>query len=50
VAGEQAEAAEAAANGGAGMAVVWIVGALLVLAAGTAVALRRSRSAEKVDA
>jgi methionine-rich copper-binding protein CopC len=37
-----AEAAEAAANGGAGMAVVWIVGALLVLAAGTAVALRRS--------
>ncbi|NRQ36760.1 copper resistance protein CopC [Nonomuraea sp. NN258] len=38
-----AEAAEAAANGGAGMAVVWIVGALLVLAAGTAVALRRAR-------
>ncbi|MFC5822258.1 copper resistance CopC family protein [Nonomuraea insulae] len=40
--GTSAEAAEAAANGGAGMAVVWIVGALLVLAAGTAVALRRS--------
>jgi hypothetical protein len=40
--GAGAEAAEAAANGGAGMAVVWIVGALLVLAAGTAVALRRS--------
>ncbi|WP_063780733.1 copper resistance CopC family protein [Nonomuraea sp. SBT364] len=39
-----AAAAEAAANGGAGMAVVWIVAALLVLAAGTAVALRRSRS------
>ncbi|MGI5288434.1 copper resistance CopC family protein [Nonomuraea polychroma] len=37
-----AEATEAAANGGAGMAVVWIVGALLVLAAGTAVALRRA--------
>ncbi|WP_101788583.1 copper resistance CopC family protein [Nonomuraea indica] len=40
---QRAEAYEAAANGGAGMAVVWIVGALLVLAAGTAVALRRSR-------
>ncbi|MEU7852924.1 copper resistance CopC family protein [Nonomuraea sp. NPDC049141] len=39
-----ADAAEAAANGGAGMAVVWIVGALLVLAAGTAVALRRART------
>ncbi|HEX4813739.1 MAG TPA: copper resistance CopC family protein [Nonomuraea sp.] len=39
--GQNAEAAEAAANGGAGMAVVWIVGALLILAAGTAVALRR---------
>ncbi|MEV0620732.1 copper resistance CopC family protein [Nonomuraea sp. NPDC050404] len=41
--GSSADAAEAAANGGAGMAVVWIVGALLVLAAGTAVALRRNR-------
>ncbi|MFI6904993.1 copper resistance protein CopC [Nonomuraea sp. NPDC050394] len=37
-----ARAAEAAANGGAGMAVVWIVGALLLLAAGTVIALRRS--------
>ncbi|MFG1707919.1 copper resistance protein CopC [Nonomuraea sp. M3C6] len=43
--GSSADAAEAAANGGAGMAVVWIVGALLVLAAGTAVALRRSSGA-----
>jgi methionine-rich copper-binding protein CopC len=43
--GSSAEAAEAAANGGAGMAVVWIVAALLVLAAGTAVALRRSTPA-----
>ena len=41
---DAADAAEAAANGGAGMAVVWIVGALLVLAAGTAVALRRART------
>ncbi|MFG3441996.1 copper resistance CopC family protein [Nonomuraea sp. NPDC047897] len=41
---QRAEAYEAAANGGAGMAVVWIVGALLLLAAGTAVALRRSRT------
>ncbi|NUR90964.1 MAG: copper resistance protein CopC [Nonomuraea sp.] len=40
--GASAEAAEAAANGGAGMAVVWIVAALLLLAAGTVVALRRS--------
>ncbi|WP_162795422.1 copper resistance CopC family protein, partial [Nonomuraea lactucae] len=39
-AAQRAEAVEAAANGGAGMAVLWIVGALLVLAAGTAVALR----------
>ncbi|MFI6733108.1 copper resistance protein CopC [Nonomuraea sp. NPDC050451] len=45
-----AQAAEAAANGGAGMAVVWIVGALLLLAAGTAVALRRSRPAETAPA
>ncbi|GAA2203864.1 hypothetical protein GCM10009850_000540 [Nonomuraea monospora] len=42
VGGSSADAAEAAANGGAGMAVVWVVGALLVLAAGTAVALRRT--------
>ncbi|MGW7478283.1 copper resistance protein CopC [Nonomuraea muscovyensis] len=40
---QRAEVYEAAANGGAGMAVVWIVGALLLLAAGTAVALRRAR-------
>ncbi|MEO3868977.1 copper resistance CopC family protein [Nonomuraea sp. B12E4] len=44
--GTGADAAEAGAGGGAGMAVVWIVGALLVLAAGTVVALRRSRSDE----
>ncbi|WP_226899890.1 copper resistance CopC family protein [Nonomuraea phyllanthi] len=44
-AAKDAAAAEAAAGGGAGMAVVWIVGALLLLAAGTAVALRRSRPA-----
>ncbi|MFI7150659.1 copper resistance protein CopC [Nonomuraea sp. NPDC050022] len=44
-----AEAAEAAANGGAGMAVVWIVGALLVLAAGTAVSLRRARTPAPAD-
>ncbi|WP_176903197.1 copper resistance CopC family protein [Nonomuraea maritima] len=37
-----ADAAEAAANGGAGMAVLWIAGALVLLAAGTVVALRRS--------
>lgn len=36
------QAAEAAANGGAGMAVVWLGAALLILAAGTVVALRRS--------
>jgi copper resistance protein C len=40
--GDSAQAAEAAANGGAGMAVVWIVAALLLLAAGTTVALRRA--------
>jgi methionine-rich copper-binding protein CopC len=43
--GTSAQAAEAAAGGGAGMAVVWIVGALLLLAAGTAVALRRANTA-----
>ncbi|MEU7000630.1 copper resistance CopC family protein [Nonomuraea sp. NPDC046570] len=37
-----AQAAEAAANGGAGMAIVWVVGALLLLGAGTIVALRRA--------
>ncbi|NUW42874.1 copper resistance CopC family protein [Nonomuraea rhodomycinica] len=45
-AADSARAAEAAANGGAGMAVVWIVAALLLLAAGTGVALRRARPAE----
>lgn len=40
-----AEAAEAAANGGAGMAVVWIAGALVLLAAGTVLALRRANPA-----
>jgi methionine-rich copper-binding protein CopC len=45
-----AAAAEAAANGGAGMAVVWIVAALLVLAAGTAVALRRANPRPPADA
>ncbi|MBN6055352.1 copper resistance protein CopC, partial [Nonomuraea sp. RK-328] len=45
-AADSARAAEAAANGGAGMAVVWIVAALLLLATGTAVALRRARPAD----
>lgn len=36
-----AQAAEAAANGGAGMAIVWVVGALVLLGAGTVIALRR---------
>ncbi|WP_327090845.1 copper resistance protein CopC [Nonomuraea sp. NBC_01738] len=40
-----AQAAEAAANGGAGMAVVWIAAALVLLAAGTVIALRRSAPA-----
>ncbi|GAA2411880.1 copper resistance CopC family protein [Nonomuraea africana] len=37
-----AQAAEAAANGGAGMAIVWVVGALVLLGGGTVVALRRA--------
>ncbi|MFD1933781.1 copper resistance protein CopC [Nonomuraea mangrovi] len=37
-----AQAAEAAANGGAGMAIVWVVGALVLLGAGTVIALRRA--------
>ncbi|MGW4425022.1 copper resistance CopC family protein [Streptosporangium sp. NPDC004631] len=37
-----AQAAEAAQNGGAGMAVLWIVGALVVLGGATVVALRRT--------
>lgn len=40
-----AEAAEVAANGGAGMAVVWIGGALVLLAIGTVVAMRRGERA-----
>lgn len=40
-----AAAAEAAANGGSGMAVLWIGGALLVLAVGTVIALRRPAAA-----
>ncbi|MEV7013141.1 copper resistance CopC family protein [Streptosporangium sp. NPDC051022] len=36
-----AQAAEAAQNGGAGMAVLWIVGALVLLGGATVVALRR---------
>ncbi|GAA3178884.1 copper resistance CopC family protein [Nonomuraea roseoviolacea] len=47
-AADSARAAEAAANGGAGMAVVWIVAALLLLAAGTGVALRRARPADAI--
>ncbi|MFI6174810.1 copper resistance protein CopC [Nonomuraea sp. NPDC051191] len=47
---DSATAAEAAANGGAGMAVVWIVAALLLLAAGTAVALRRAPAASTAAA
>ncbi|GGS51209.1 hypothetical protein GCM10010156_07200 [Planobispora rosea] len=42
-----AQAAEAAQNGGAGMAVVWIVGALVVLGGATVVALRRTRDREE---
>ncbi|MEU4544783.1 copper resistance CopC family protein [Nonomuraea dietziae] len=37
-----AQASEAAANGGAGMAIVWVVGALVLLGGGTVVALRRA--------
>ncbi|MEU0520666.1 copper resistance CopC family protein [Streptosporangium sp. NPDC006007] len=40
--GLSAQAAEAAQNGGAGMAVLWIVGALVVLGGATVVALRRT--------
>ncbi|MEV4245915.1 copper resistance CopC family protein [Streptosporangium canum] len=38
-----AQAAEAAQNGGAGMAVLWIAAALVVLGGATVVALRRTR-------
>ncbi|GIH76530.1 copper resistance protein C [Planobispora longispora] len=41
-----AQAAEAAQNGGAGMAVVWIAGSLVVLGGATVVALRRTRERE----
>ncbi|MEV8636371.1 copper resistance CopC family protein [Streptosporangium sp. NPDC051023] len=40
--GLSAQAAEAAQNGGAGMAVLWIVGALVLLGGATVVALRRT--------
>ncbi|MDP9841077.1 copper resistance CopC family protein [Streptosporangium lutulentum] len=41
-----AQAAEAAQNGGAGMAVLWIVGSLILLGGATVVALRRTREPE----
>ncbi|WP_326824287.1 copper resistance CopC family protein [Streptosporangium sp. NBC_01756] len=41
--GLSAQAAEAAQNGGAGMAVLWIVCALVVLGGATVVALRRTK-------
>lgn len=44
-----AQAAEAAQNGGAGMAVLWIAGSLLLLGAATAVALRRTKEQESTS-
>ncbi|GAA3163765.1 hypothetical protein GCM10010466_63370 [Planomonospora alba] len=41
--GLSAQAAEAAQNGGAGMAVVWIAAALVLLGGATVVAMRRTR-------
>jgi copper resistance protein C len=41
-----AQAAEAAQNGGAGMALLWIVGSLLLLGGATIVALRRTKERE----
>jgi copper resistance protein C len=41
-----AQAAEAAQNGGAGMAVLWIVGSILLLGCATVVALRRTKERE----
>jgi methionine-rich copper-binding protein CopC len=41
-----AQAAEAAQNGGAGMAVLWIVGSILLLGCATIVALRRTKERE----
>ncbi|MEU8378043.1 copper resistance CopC family protein [Streptosporangium sp. NPDC048865] len=38
-----AQAAEAAQNGGAGMAVLWIAGSIVVLGGATVVAMRRTR-------
>ncbi|GGL27414.1 copper resistance CopC family protein [Planomonospora parontospora] len=46
--GLSAQAAEAAQNGGAGMAVVWIAAALVLLGGATVVAMRRTR--ERTDA
>ncbi|MEU1737260.1 copper resistance CopC family protein [Streptosporangium sp. NPDC020145] len=42
-----AQAAEAAQNGGAGMAVLWIVAALVLLGGATVVAMRRSGGREE---
>ncbi|WP_203873998.1 copper resistance CopC family protein [Planobispora takensis] len=42
-----AQAAEAAQNGGAGMAVLWIAGALVILGGATVVAMRRTREREE---
>ncbi|MBG0830731.1 copper resistance protein CopC [Planomonospora sp. ID67723] len=44
-----AQAAEAAQNGGAGMAVLWIAVSLVVLGGATVVALRRSREREAAE-
>jgi copper resistance protein C len=41
-----AQAAEAAQNGGAGMALLWIVGSLVLLGGATIVALRRTKERE----
>jgi len=42
-----AQAAEAAQNGGAGMAVLWIAGSLVLLGAATIVAMRRTKENPK---
>ncbi|MFI6507728.1 copper resistance protein CopC [Streptosporangium sp. NPDC050855] len=41
-----AQAAEAAQNGGAGMAVLWIAGSIVLLGGATVVAMRRTREQE----
>ncbi|MEU4833759.1 copper resistance CopC family protein [Streptosporangium sp. NPDC023615] len=41
-----AQAAEAAQNGGAGMAVLWIAGSIVLLGGATVVAMRRTRERE----